>query len=126
MKDKCAQFTAYFTSRRKTILSKGHFFFRKLLPTTFHDHKFYGVSSGLTSDIKKVELLEGTELKTRDMGSGGVASVGTIFASSCKDRQQFQYLLGLTNTENRQCRTLYFRENRGTLSNSAKLNRSKP
>lgn len=64
------------------------FFFRKPLPTTFHDHKCYGVSFGLTSDVKTVAHLEGTELNTKDVGSGGVSSVGTIFASSNKDRQQ--------------------------------------
>jgi hypothetical protein len=83
MKDICAQFTAYFTSRRNKILSEGHFFPLKPLPTTFHDHKCYGVSCALASDIKTVALLKGTELKTRDVMSGGVASVGTIFAPSC-------------------------------------------
>jgi hypothetical protein len=107
------------------ILSERHLCFRKPLLTTFHDHKCYGAICGLTSDIRTVALLEGTELKTRDVGSGDVA-IGTIFASSCKDRQQFKRLLGQTYAENRQCQTLYFRENRGTMSNSVKLKRSKP
>ena len=77
MKDKCAQFIAYFTSRRNMILSEGHFPppRGKPLPTTFHDHKRYGASCGLTSDIMTVALLEGIELKTSDVGPGGVASV---------------------------------------------------
>jgi hypothetical protein len=71
------------------ILSEGHFFFRKPLPTTFRVHKCNGISYGLSSDIKTVALLEGTELKNRDVGSSVVASVGTIFELNCKDRQQF-------------------------------------